>query len=170
MLAILDYMRNVRWTYQRVWPSFPYLSKCFVGSNKWNLANRCILMSPYQRPHAHDNRPFCESTTAGQQIDINGVIEIESLLVTAYKGLCPWVSIVTCLPHIPHVIQNSWQSLWDLCHSGNYILECLDHISMWFLQWICWSSRKHWCTNEITVTRLIVKSLENRFWTPICCL
>ena len=25
-----------------------------------------------------------------------------------------------CSPHIPHVIQNSWQSLCDLSHSGNY--------------------------------------------------
>ena len=42
--------------------------------------------------------PFCESATIGQQIDIDGVIEIESLLVTTYKGLCPWVSIdVQCV-------------------------------------------------------------------------
>ena len=38
-------------------------------------------------------RPFCEWTTTDQQIDVDGVIEIESLLVTTYKGLCPWVSI-----------------------------------------------------------------------------
>ena len=34
-----------------------------------------------------------------------------------------------CSPHIPHVIQNSWQSLCDLSHSGNYISEYSDHIS-----------------------------------------
>jgi len=38
-----------------------------------------------------------------------------------------------CSPHISHEIQNSWQSLRDLSHSGNYILECSDHISTWCL-------------------------------------
>ena len=50
-------------------------------------------MSLYQPPCAHENWPFCEWTTTDQQIDVDGVIEIESLLVTTYKGLCPWVSI-----------------------------------------------------------------------------
>ena len=36
-----------------------------------------------------------------------------------------------CSPHIPHVIQNSCQPLCDLSHSGNYISECSDRISMW---------------------------------------
>jgi len=27
-------------------------------------------------------------------------------------------NILICSPHIPHVIQNSWQSLRDLSHSG----------------------------------------------------
>ena len=37
------------------------------------------------------------------------------------KACCIGPNMLICSPHIPHVIQNSWQSLCDLSHSGNYI-------------------------------------------------
>ena len=57
--AILDYMRNVRWTYQRVWPSFLF-SASFCRVNKmiqW-MSSDVTTSALYKLPRAIDNRPL----------------------------------------------------------------------------------------------------------------
>ena len=64
-----------------------------------------------------------------------------------------------CSPHIPHVIQNSRQSLCDLSHLGNYVwwvLICTFNIQINIIYFSV-SMYSYWVLTELSGTRLFIK-------------